>query len=105
MIGDIQSCHSLARYDEPRPVALGFRVRRGEPLSLYRPGSSVDVLLFEKGRMRFDEDLLFNLTRRDVQSRFSAGFGQPLVETDVRVRSGIGRAQGAETSAGRGETS
>ena len=96
MIGDIRSCYSARRYDDPQPLAPGLRVRRGQPKSLYRPGSSVDVLLFEKGRMQFDEDILANLMRQNVRSRFSAGFGRSLVETNVRVRSGIGRSFGLE---------
>ena len=40
----------------------------------------------------FDADLLANSCRAGVQSRFSAGFNQPLVETDVQVRSSIGAA-------------
>jgi hypothetical protein len=51
--------------------------------SLYRPGSSTDVLLFQKGRIRCDEDLLANMQRADVFSRFTHGFGRQLVETDI----------------------
>jgi phosphatidylserine decarboxylase len=59
---------------------------------LYRPGSSTDVLLFQPGRIEFDADLVRNLSRADAHSRFSLGFGAPLVETDVQVRSSIGAA-------------
>jgi len=41
----------------------------------------------------FDEDLLNNLRRHDAQSRFSQGFGRPLVETEVAVRSRIAIAR------------
>ena len=47
--------------------------------------------LVAQDRIRFSEDLWRNMFRRDVFSRFSQGFGLPLVETDVRVRSEIGR--------------
>ena len=91
MIGDIVQCYSDTAYDDPKEVTLGMQVKRGQPKSLFRPGSSTTVLIFEKDRIRFSEDLWRNMFRRDVFSRFSQGFGMPLVETDVRVRSEIGR--------------
>lgn len=90
MIGDIVQAYSEDGYDRPRAVAPGLFVVRGCPKSLFRPGSSTVVLLFEPGRIRFAADLVENCRRRDVQSRFSGVFGPPLVETDVRVRSVIG---------------
>jgi phosphatidylserine decarboxylase len=63
---------------------------KGQPKSLFRPGSSVVVLFFQKERMAFDTDLLANCCRPGVHSRFSQGFKQPLVETEVQVRSSIG---------------
>lgn len=87
MIGNIVQCYSEERYDHPCPVSPGMLLRKGAPKSLYRPGSSTDVLLFQKGRIRFAEDLLRNIQRVDVESRFSMGFGRPLVETEVAVRS------------------
>jgi phosphatidylserine decarboxylase len=92
MIGRIEQCYSAARYDDPQPVAKGLFLLKGQPKSLYRPGSSTTVLMFQRGRVAFCEDLLRNLFRPSVQSRFSRGFGRPLVETDVKVRSPI--AQG-----------
>ena len=91
MIGDIVQCYSDERYETPRPVKTGMFLRQGAPKSLFRPGSSTVVLLFEPRRVLFDEDLLLNQNRSDVQSRFSAGLGCPRVETDVVVRSQIGR--------------
>jgi phosphatidylserine decarboxylase len=89
MIGQVTQCYSRERYDDPQPISLGMFVERGCPKSLYRPGSSTDVLLFERGRIRFDDDLIHNLRRGDAQSRFSQGFGRPLVETEVTARSRI----------------
>lgn len=94
MIGDIRQAYSEDRYANPRDVTPGMFLYRGAPKSLYRPGSSTDVLFFQKGRIRFDEDILANLQNRNAVSRFTNGFGIPLVETDVRVRSSIGRAAG-----------
>ena len=91
MIGDIVQCYSRHRYDAAEPIQLRQWVQRGQPKSLFRPGSSTDVLFFQKNRMEFDKDLVCNCLRRDVYSRFSLGFQQPLVETDVRVRASIGR--------------
>jgi phosphatidylserine decarboxylase len=100
MIGDIVQCYSDRRYDDPRPVRPGMMVSKGQPKSLYRPGSSTDVLLFQRGRVEFCEDLLANMLRPGVRSRFSKGFGRPLVETDLTVRSTIGYARAAEAARG-----
>ena len=94
MIGDIVQAYSEEGYDRPRAIEPGMFVTRGCPKSLFRPGSSTVVLLFEPGRIRFADDLADNSRRRDVQSRFSGFFGRPLVETDVRVRSEIAAARG-----------
>lgn len=87
MIGGIDQCYSEQRYDDPQPIKVGMFLQKGCPKSLYRPGSSTDVLLFEPGRVNFASDLLNNRVRCDVQSRFTAGFSKPLVETDIQVRS------------------
>ena len=89
MIGDIVQCYSAHHYDTPRRVAPGMFLKRGQPKSLYRPGSSVDVLLFQKNRVRFCDDILANQHHLAAHSRFSSGFGRQLVETDVRVRETI----------------
>lgn len=94
MIGDIVQAYSETRYEEDRPVTAGMFLRKGLPKSLYRPGSSTDVLLFQEGRTKFSDDLIRNMFLLGVQSRFSKGFGQPLVETDLKVRSIIGTAVG-----------
>ena len=90
MIGDIVQCYSRTRYDAPCAVAPGMFLEKGCPKSLFRPGSSTTILIFEQDRIRFSRDLLENGRRKDVSSRFSAGFGRPLVETQVDVRSAIG---------------
>lgn len=87
MIGDIVQAYSDTRYEAPQPVRLGLFLRRGQPKSLYRPGSSTDILLFQPGRIRFDQDLIGNRQRSDVASRFTLGFNTPLAETDIQVRS------------------
>lgn len=89
MIGEVVQCYSEAGYDQPMPVRPGLVLKRGQPKSLYRPGSSTDVLIFQPGRIQFEATILENLCRRDVQSRFTQGFSRPLVETDVKVRSRI----------------
>jgi phosphatidylserine decarboxylase len=89
MIGDIVQCYSAHRYDTPAPLIPGMFLERGGPKSLFRPGSSTTVLVFQKGRIRFAPDLLANQRRGDVSSRYARSFGSPLVETDVRVRSPI----------------
>jgi phosphatidylserine decarboxylase len=91
MIGRVVQCYSTHQYDSPRPVEPGMFLDRGCPKSLYRPGSSTDVLIFQKNRVVFDSDIVSNMNLTTCQSRFSAGLGRSLVETDVTVRSGIAR--------------
>lgn len=90
MIGGISQRYSKCRYDNPAPVKPGTLLARGQPKSLFLPGSSVDVLLFQKNRITFDTDIVANLHRHDVQSRFASRFQKPMVETEVSVRSSIG---------------
>lgn len=91
MIGDIQQSYSQAFYDDPYPIEKGMVLKRGCPKSIFRPGSSVDVLIFEKGAVEFSDDLVTNLQRSDVKSRYCEAFQKPLVETEVRVRSTIAK--------------
>lgn len=103
MIGDVVQCYSRRAYDEPVGMATGLVVERGRPKSLYRPGSSTSVLLFEPGRVRFAADLVENLEHRTAQSRFSQGFGRPLVETELAVRSLVATAARRDEHEERGE--
>jgi phosphatidylserine decarboxylase len=91
MIGDIVQCYSDKKYDCPKPIERGMVVAQGQPKSLFRPGSSVDVLIFQKSRVTFSKDIVSNLHHQRALSRFSKGFGRPLVETEVKVRSQIGK--------------
>jgi len=92
MIGDIVQRYSPERYHPQHPIGAGTFLHKGAPKSLFRPGASTVVLLFEPGRIVFAEDIVANLSRPGVASRYSAGFGRPLVETDVRTRSFLARA-------------
>lgn len=92
MIGDIVQCYSEKEYDSPSPVMKGMFLKRGQPKSLFRPGSSVDILIFEKGRVDFDSDLVANSIMIGIVTRFMQRFTRPVVETDIKVRSSIGRA-------------
>ncbi len=103
MIGRIEQCYSTHRYDDPVPVTTGLFLHKGQPKSLYQPGSSTDVLIFQHNRMRFAEDLLRNQLRSNVSSRFTIGFQKPLVETDLKVRSLIGYAAGGSTHIRQGQ--
>ena len=98
MIGEILQCYSRSRYFNPLPMFSGLSMRRGQPKSLFRPGSSTTLLLFEKNRVQFAEDLLQNQGHPTAESRFSVPFGRTLVETDVKVRSLIARAKPATAS-------
>ena len=92
MIGRIRQCYSAHQYDAPQPVTPGLFIRAGCPKSLFRPGSSTTVLIFQKDRCRFSPDLMRNRHRRDVRSRFSHYFNHPLVETELHLRETIGEA-------------
>jgi phosphatidylserine decarboxylase len=92
LIGDIVQCYSEHRYNYPQWVTRGTFLRKGRPKSLYRPGSSTNVLIFQKGRMEFCADLVENMHRQGVRSIFTNGFGASMVETEVKVRSSIGTA-------------
>jgi phosphatidylserine decarboxylase len=87
MIGEITQCYSEERYDNPVNISSGMFLKKGCPKSLYRPGSSTDILIFQKGRVLFADDILVNKQSREAMSRYTLAFGEPLVETDVKVRS------------------
>lgn len=91
MIGNIVQCYSAQRYDEPRPVEPGLFVERGQPKSLYRPGSSTDVLIFEPGRVTFQRRLADNRRRRNVTSRYAEILGEPFAESEIAVREALAR--------------
>lgn len=96
MVGQIEQRYSEVRYDNPQRLEKKMFLRRGAPKALFRPGSSTVVLLFQPGRVRFARDLVRNQHKEGVRSRYSMGFGQPVVETDVKVRSLLARAQEAQ---------
>ncbi|HIJ95918.1 MAG TPA: phosphatidylserine decarboxylase [Desulfuromonadales bacterium] len=87
MIGDIVQAYSDNCYDDPCPIEPGMFLKKGQPKSLYRPGSSTDILIFQRERIEFAKDIVQNMEHPWATSRFSQGFGQSLVETDIRVRS------------------
>jgi phosphatidylserine decarboxylase len=93
MIGDIVQAYSTEGYDVPQQIKRGMFLKKGQPKSLYRPGSSTDILIFQEGRISFAGDLLDNMRRTDVSSRFTQGFQKPLVETDIRLRSLLATAR------------
>lgn len=91
MIGGILQCYSEKRYENPETVRPGVFMKKGLPKSLYCPGSSTDILLFQKNRVAFMEDIIQNMKNPSAKSRFKTEFCQ-LIETDVKVRSLIGQA-------------
>ncbi len=92
MIGEIVQCYSEEKYENPVPIGTGIFVKKGCPKSLFRPGSSALVLILQNDRVRFEEDIIGNMSLSGVDSVFSRSFSQPLVETDVKVRTRIGTA-------------
>jgi phosphatidylserine decarboxylase len=93
MVGRVEQCYSDDKYDCPRAILPGMFLKLGQPKSLFRPGSSTVILLFQRDRVEFAEDLISNRFRHDVSSRFSLGFNQTIVETDVMVRSLLAAAK------------
>lgn len=89
MIGDIVQCYSEKKYESPISIGTGMFVNKGAPKSVFRPGSSTVVLIFQKDRVRFADDIAANMSNPEAKSIFSHGFGKSLVETDVKVRSFI----------------
>ena len=89
MIGNILQCYSKFRYQNPQNVKPGLFLKKGQPKSLYRPGSSLDVLIFQKNAVTFCNDIVSNMHHPNVKTRFSKAFGSPVIETDVKVRSHI----------------
>src|SRR5215470_11506425 len=92
MVGRVVQCYSDEEYKSPQPLLPGMFLKRGQPKSLFRPGSSTVILLFQKDRVNFVGDLILNRFRLGVQSRYSIGFDQPIVETEVAVRSALATA-------------
>jgi phosphatidylserine decarboxylase len=88
-IGGIKQCYSTIGYEDPQRLETGMFIQKGVPKSLYQPGSSTNVLLFQKNRIQFTQDLISNLNTAAVDDYFTTRFGKPLVETDIRVRSTI----------------
>jgi phosphatidylserine decarboxylase len=91
MIGDIVQCYSAKGYAAPVPVKTGMMLKKGQPKSLFRPGSSTVVLIFQQHRIHFDADIVENLRRRGASSRYAMAFSPDLIETDVSVRSQIAK--------------
>jgi len=92
MIGDIVQCYSEWMYETPAPLIHGMFLNKGQPKSLFRPGSSVDILIFENGRVKFDRDLIENSLKTGIETRYMKSFTRPVVETEIKVRSSIGKA-------------
>lgn len=91
MVGKIVQCYSREKYSAPRELSPGLFLTRGQPKSMFRPGSSSVICFFQANRVAFWDDLLSNRFRRDVSSRWSVGLRRPIVETDVAVRSPLAR--------------
>lgn len=87
MVGQVVQRYSEKDYEFPQCIRPAIFLKKGQPKSLFRPGSSTVIVLFQKNKVDFADDLVSNRFRNDVKSRFSLGFNQTIVETDVAVRS------------------
>jgi phosphatidylserine decarboxylase len=88
-IGDIVQRYSESEYRDPAEIRTGMLLKKGVPKSLFRPGSSTNVLIFQPGKVQMANDIVVNMSRDQAPSLYSSGFGRPLTETDVQVRSPI----------------
>ena len=81
IITTVEEGESVRRGQEFGYFAFGkmLLVVLEHPLTVLLPGGSTIVMLFEKGRVEWDEDLLIN--------------GRASLETLVRVGMGIGRGR------------
>lgn len=93
MIGEVVQCYSRHRYTDPQPMTPGRFLQKGQPKSLFRPGSSTTILIFQKDRVEFEARIIANLKNPFAKSRYSFDLKTPLVETDVKVRSLIGSSK------------
>lgn len=91
MIGAVEQRYSEQRYDNPKPLEKGLFVKKGQPKSLYKPGSSVDVIFFQKDTITFKAALLNQQQNHSVENRYALLMDHPLVETDVVLRESIAR--------------
>jgi phosphatidylserine decarboxylase len=89
MIGRIEDCYCDTRYDNPRDLVVGMRLRIGAPMMMFRPGSSTVIALWSRERAAVDARLLQLSSRRDVPGRFSEWLLMPWNEIAVRVRSAV----------------
>jgi phosphatidylserine decarboxylase len=86
MIGRIEDAYSERRYDDVQPIARGIFLKRGQPMALFRPGSSTSIVLWQRTRASLRSELARNACRVDVQSRFSDWLLSPWVESALPVR-------------------
>ncbi|MGC8925710.1 MAG: phosphatidylserine decarboxylase [Calditerrivibrio sp.] len=89
MIGKIDQRYSDVKYESPVEMKEGLFLKKGQPKSVYRPGSSTDVVLFEKGRIEFDDDLIAFSQNSHNKSRYTYGFNIPITEIKIKVRERI----------------
>lgn len=61
IVGGVVQRYSDEKYEFPRPLLPGMFLKRGQPKSLFRPGSSTVIVLFQRGRVEFARDLICGL--------------------------------------------
>lgn len=91
MIGEILQCYSENEYDNPVIIRKNQFLQKGQVKSQYRPGSSTDILIFEKSKVDFDQTIIKNTNNKNVNSRYSLNFSRPVVETEIKLRASIAR--------------
>lgn len=92
MIGRVDDAYSAHSYDDPQSLYVGMKLTRGQPVALFRPGSSTSIVLWNARRAAHTSYLRRNAGRIDVHSRFSDWLLFPWVETGVAVRSLVASA-------------
>lgn len=96
VIGRIELAYNASGYRDPQPVKKGLMLTKGQPLGLFRPGSSTVVVLLEPKRIDWCPDLLEQRDRTDTNTRFTKNlFGRKLTEIQVAVRDTVAYRKGS----------
>ena len=98
MVGQIDQRYSEERYDDPQAAEEGNVPAERRTESAVSPGKQHGrSAVSDRDAFVLRRDLVRNQQKAGVNSRYSAGFGQPVVETDVKVRSLLAYRHGGAT--------
>ena len=82
-------CYIGRACEQPPLVQVGMFAEQGRPMSLYVPGGSTGLVMFQGGRAKFSDGWLSNLRRSGASSCFSPALGRSKLETELALRSSL----------------